>query len=153
MFDKVLAYDFDVLVGGHLGFPGTRRDVEVARDYTFDVYHTVKRIHDGTDQANVVAQAAATIRVGQQDGFVPQPPRPDNGRVRPGDRELLRQAGECRRLRPQPLSHRADLCTLGRLKEDAHEPTTFVGADASSAALCLLASHRLRRMGRRSPLS
>lgn len=59
MFDQVLAYDFDVLVGGHLGFPGTRHDVEVARDYTFDVYHTIKRIHDGTDQAKVVAQAAA----------------------------------------------------------------------------------------------
>jgi glyoxylase-like metal-dependent hydrolase (beta-lactamase superfamily II) len=60
MFDKVLAYDFDVLVGGHLGFPGTRHDVEVARDYTLDVYHTIKRIHDGTDQAKVVTQAAAS---------------------------------------------------------------------------------------------
>jgi glyoxylase-like metal-dependent hydrolase (beta-lactamase superfamily II) len=59
MFEKVLGYDFDVLIGGHLGFPGTRRDVEVARDYTFDVYHTVKRIHDSTDQAKVVTQAAA----------------------------------------------------------------------------------------------
>jgi len=59
MFDKVLAYDFDVLVGGHLGFPGTRHDVEVARDYTFDVYHTVKRIHDRTDQMKVVSEAAA----------------------------------------------------------------------------------------------
>jgi glyoxylase-like metal-dependent hydrolase (beta-lactamase superfamily II) len=59
MFDKVLAYDFDVLVGGHLGFPGTRHDVEVARDYTLDVYRTVKRIHDGTDQMKVITQAAA----------------------------------------------------------------------------------------------
>jgi len=59
MFDQVLAYDFDVLVGGHLGFPGTRRDVEVARDYTLDVYHTIKRIHDGTDQMKVVSEAAA----------------------------------------------------------------------------------------------
>jgi glyoxylase-like metal-dependent hydrolase (beta-lactamase superfamily II) len=59
MFDQVLAYDFDVLVGGHLGFPGTRHDVEVARDYTLDVYHTIKRIHDGTDQAKVVNEAAA----------------------------------------------------------------------------------------------
>jgi glyoxylase-like metal-dependent hydrolase (beta-lactamase superfamily II) len=58
MFDKVRAYDFDVLVGGHLGFPGTRRDVEVARDYTLDVYRTIKRIHDGTDQMKVVSQAA-----------------------------------------------------------------------------------------------
>jgi glyoxylase-like metal-dependent hydrolase (beta-lactamase superfamily II) len=59
MFDKVLAYDFDVLVGGHLGFPGTRRDVEVAKEYTIDVYKTVKRIHDGTDQAKVIREAAA----------------------------------------------------------------------------------------------
>jgi glyoxylase-like metal-dependent hydrolase (beta-lactamase superfamily II) len=59
MFDQVLAYDFDVLVGGHLGFPGTRHDVEVARDYTLDVYHTIKRIHDGTDQMKVVSEAAS----------------------------------------------------------------------------------------------
>jgi glyoxylase-like metal-dependent hydrolase (beta-lactamase superfamily II) len=59
MFDKVLAFDFDVIVGGHLGFPGTRHDVEVARDYTFDVYRTIKRIHDGTDQMKVVSQTAA----------------------------------------------------------------------------------------------
>ena len=59
MFDQVLAYDFDVLVGGHLGFPGTRHDVEVARDYTLDVYHTIKRIHDSTDQMKVVSEAAA----------------------------------------------------------------------------------------------
>ena len=59
MFDQLLVYDFDVLVGGHLGFPGTRKDVEVARDYTLDVYKTVKRIHDGTDQMKVISQAAA----------------------------------------------------------------------------------------------
>ena len=59
MFDKVLSYDFDVLVGGHLGFPGDRHDVQVAKDYTMDVYKTVKRIHDSTDQAKVVTQAAA----------------------------------------------------------------------------------------------
>jgi glyoxylase-like metal-dependent hydrolase (beta-lactamase superfamily II) len=58
MFDKVLAYDFDVLVGGHLGFPGNRNDVQVAKDYTMDVYKTVKRIHDSTDQAKVVTEAA-----------------------------------------------------------------------------------------------
>jgi glyoxylase-like metal-dependent hydrolase (beta-lactamase superfamily II) len=59
MFDKVLAYDFDVLVGGHLGFPGNQNDVRVAKDYTMDVYKTVKRIHDSTDQAKVVTEAAA----------------------------------------------------------------------------------------------
>jgi glyoxylase-like metal-dependent hydrolase (beta-lactamase superfamily II) len=59
MFDKVLAYDFDVLVGGHLGFPGNRHDVQVAKEYTTDVYKTIKRIHDTTDQAKVVTEAAA----------------------------------------------------------------------------------------------
>jgi glyoxylase-like metal-dependent hydrolase (beta-lactamase superfamily II) len=59
MFDKLLAYDFDVLVGGHLGFPGDRNDVQVAKDYTWDVYKTVKRIHDGTDQMKIISQAAA----------------------------------------------------------------------------------------------
>jgi glyoxylase-like metal-dependent hydrolase (beta-lactamase superfamily II) len=59
MFDELLAYDFDVLIGGHLGFPGTRNDVQVARDYTLDVYRTIKRIHDGTDQMKVVSEAAA----------------------------------------------------------------------------------------------
>jgi glyoxylase-like metal-dependent hydrolase (beta-lactamase superfamily II) len=59
MFDQVLAYDFDVLVGGHLGFPGNRNDVQVAKDYTMDVYKTVKRIHDSTDQMKTISQAAA----------------------------------------------------------------------------------------------
>jgi glyoxylase-like metal-dependent hydrolase (beta-lactamase superfamily II) len=59
MFDQLLAYDFDVLVGGHLGFPGTRNDVQVAKEYTTDVYQTAKRIHDGTDQMKVVSEAAA----------------------------------------------------------------------------------------------
>ena len=59
MFDKALAFDFDVFVGGHLGIVGTRKDVQMAKDYTFDVYHTVKRIHDGTDQMAVITRAAA----------------------------------------------------------------------------------------------
>jgi glyoxylase-like metal-dependent hydrolase (beta-lactamase superfamily II) len=59
MFDQLLAYDFDVLVGGHLGFPGNRNDVQVAKEYTTDVYRTAKRIHDGTDQTKAVSEAAA----------------------------------------------------------------------------------------------
>jgi len=59
MFDRLLAYDFDVLIGGHLGFPGNRNDVQVAKDYTTDVYKTVKRIHDSTDQMKIISQAAA----------------------------------------------------------------------------------------------
>jgi glyoxylase-like metal-dependent hydrolase (beta-lactamase superfamily II) len=59
MFDQLLAYDFDMLVGGHLSFPGTRDDVAVTKEYTLDVYRTIKRIHDGTDQMKVVTDAAA----------------------------------------------------------------------------------------------
>jgi glyoxylase-like metal-dependent hydrolase (beta-lactamase superfamily II) len=59
MFDQLLAYDFDVLIGGHLSFPGTRDDVQMTKEYTTDVYNTIKRIHDGTDQTKVVTQAAA----------------------------------------------------------------------------------------------
>jgi len=59
MFDQLLAYDFDVLVGGHLGFPGNRNDVQVAKEYTMDVYRTAKRIHDDTDQMKVISKAAA----------------------------------------------------------------------------------------------
>ena len=59
MFDKLLAYNVDVLIGGHLSFPGNRNDVQVTKDYTMDVYKTVKRIHDGTDQMKVISEAAA----------------------------------------------------------------------------------------------
>ena len=59
VFDELLAYDFDVLIGGHLSFPGTRDDVQVTKEYTTDVYKTIKRIHDGTDQMKVVTEAAA----------------------------------------------------------------------------------------------
>jgi glyoxylase-like metal-dependent hydrolase (beta-lactamase superfamily II) len=59
IFDQLLAYDFDVLVGGHLSFPGTRSDVLLTKQYTTDVYETIKRIHDGTDQMKVVSRAVA----------------------------------------------------------------------------------------------
>ncbi len=36
-YDQVLEYDFDTFIGGHLTRLGTRADVEMARDYVFDV--------------------------------------------------------------------------------------------------------------------
>jgi glyoxylase-like metal-dependent hydrolase (beta-lactamase superfamily II) len=57
VFDQLLAYDFDTFVGGHLTSIGTRRDVEIAKEYTLDVYNTVKRIHNTMDQSAVVANA------------------------------------------------------------------------------------------------
>ena len=61
VFDEILAYKFDTFVGGHLTDIGTKEDVEITKEYTNDVYNTVKRIHNGLDQGAVVAQAAKTV--------------------------------------------------------------------------------------------
>jgi len=45
VFDEILAYKFDTFVGGHLTDIGTRQDVEITKEFTLDVYNTVKRIH------------------------------------------------------------------------------------------------------------
>jgi glyoxylase-like metal-dependent hydrolase (beta-lactamase superfamily II) len=58
VFDQLLSYDFDVLVPGHLTYLADRQDVQMTKDYALDVYKTVKRIHDGTDQMKVMSQAA-----------------------------------------------------------------------------------------------
>ncbi len=50
MFDQLLAYDFDVLVPGHLTSLGNRQDVIDNKNYALDVYQTVKRIHNSADQ-------------------------------------------------------------------------------------------------------
>ena len=59
VFDRLLAYDFDVLVPGHLTYLADRADVQMSKDYALDVYKTVKRIHDGTDQMAVLSKAAS----------------------------------------------------------------------------------------------
>jgi len=61
VFDELLAYDFDTFTGGHLTATGSKQDVQIAKEFTMDVYHTVKRIHNNMDQAAVVAEAAKTI--------------------------------------------------------------------------------------------
>ncbi len=58
VFDRLLAYDFDVLVPGHLTYLADRTDVQMSKDYALDVYKTVRRIHDGTDQMKVMSAAA-----------------------------------------------------------------------------------------------
>lgn len=58
VFDQLLSYDFDVLVPGHLTYLADRQDVQMTKDYAIDVYKTVKRIHDGTDQMKVMSAAA-----------------------------------------------------------------------------------------------
>jgi glyoxylase-like metal-dependent hydrolase (beta-lactamase superfamily II) len=57
--DEVLSYDFDTFIGGHLGRPGTREDVETQKKYMLDI------------QANA-AQALQTVdfmAIGQEVGF------------------------------------------------------------------------------------
>ncbi|MFA8385658.1 MAG: MBL fold metallo-hydrolase [Pelagibaca sp.] len=40
-FDTFLSYDFEHFLSGHVSVLGTRQDVEIARDYAFDVRETV----------------------------------------------------------------------------------------------------------------
>ena len=61
VFDTLLEYDFEVFVGGHLTHPGGRSDVEETREFTRDVYETVKRVHGETDLMGVFAEAAEEI--------------------------------------------------------------------------------------------
>jgi glyoxylase-like metal-dependent hydrolase (beta-lactamase superfamily II) len=61
VFDVLLGYDFHVFVGGHLTHIGNRADVEVAREFTRDVYNTVRRVHGETDLMAVFAETAQQI--------------------------------------------------------------------------------------------
>ena len=61
MFDEILAYQFDTFVGGHLTDTGTRKDVEITKEFTYNVYNTVKRIHNNLNPAAVTSEAAKTI--------------------------------------------------------------------------------------------
>jgi glyoxylase-like metal-dependent hydrolase (beta-lactamase superfamily II) len=61
VFDELLAYKFDTFVGGHLTSIGTRQDVEITKEFTMDVYNTVKRIHNNMDPAAATAEAVKAI--------------------------------------------------------------------------------------------
>jgi glyoxylase-like metal-dependent hydrolase (beta-lactamase superfamily II) len=61
VFDQLLAYDFDNFVGGHLTDTGSKKDVEITKEFTYDVYNTVKRIHNNIDQRAVVGEAAKVV--------------------------------------------------------------------------------------------
>lgn len=61
VFDQILAYDFDVFVGGHLTSIGDRNDVLESKEYVMDVYETVKRVHGRTDLMEVMSNAASKI--------------------------------------------------------------------------------------------
>lgn len=61
VFDQILAYDFDVFIGGHLTGIGTMEDVLLSKAYVSDLYETVKRVHDSTNMLEVMAKAASKI--------------------------------------------------------------------------------------------
>ena len=61
VFDQLMAYDFDTSCGGHLTATGSKKDVEITKEFTTDVYQTVKRIHNNLDQFAVTAQAAKVL--------------------------------------------------------------------------------------------
>ncbi len=66
MFDEILAYRFDTFVGGHLTDIGTRQDVEITKEFTLDVYNTVKRIHNNMDATAAMSEAVKTVGTGQR---------------------------------------------------------------------------------------
>jgi hypothetical protein len=52
---------FENFIDGHLTDTGTRKDVEITKEYTNDVCQTVKRIHNGMNERAVDAEIAKTI--------------------------------------------------------------------------------------------
>jgi glyoxylase-like metal-dependent hydrolase (beta-lactamase superfamily II) len=64
MFDRVLAYDFQSLIGGHTADIARRADVEITKRYAFDVYETVKRVHAETDVAALLAEERDSEQAG-----------------------------------------------------------------------------------------
>ena len=61
VFDELMAYDFETFCGGHLSATGSKKDVEITKEFTMDVYQTVKRIHNSLDQNAVAAEAAQIV--------------------------------------------------------------------------------------------
>ena len=55
-FDRFLAYDFDYFLSGHTANPARRSDVELTRDYVMDIYETVKRLHDGINEKELLSE-------------------------------------------------------------------------------------------------
>ncbi|MCU0683456.1 MAG: MBL fold metallo-hydrolase [Polyangiaceae bacterium] len=62
-FDQVLAYDFDVFVGGHVGRYGTRADVELTQAYVEDLFR------HAADAVATVGVADAAAQVGVENPF------------------------------------------------------------------------------------
>lgn len=62
VFDQLLSYNFDTFVGGHLtNGIATRQDVVLTKEFTFDVYNTVKRIHNTMDMTAATTPAYKAV--------------------------------------------------------------------------------------------
>jgi len=61
MFDDILSYDFKIFSGGHLSHMGTRKDVELAKEFTLDVYETTKRVHANTNMYEIMGETAKIV--------------------------------------------------------------------------------------------
>jgi glyoxylase-like metal-dependent hydrolase (beta-lactamase superfamily II) len=55
-FDRLLAHDFEAFISGHTADVARRDDVEITKQYTFDVYETVKRIHGELNFEELLAE-------------------------------------------------------------------------------------------------
>ena len=63
ILDRILSLDFDAFIGGHSGRLGTRSDLEMNRDYTRDVYETVKRLDSEIDYGPLIGVDRPTEQV------------------------------------------------------------------------------------------
>src|SRR6202040_2989928 len=70
VFDELLAYKFDTFVGGHLTSTGNRHDVEITKEFTMDVYNTVKRLHNRMNMDCAAETSDAVKVVGPDNEFL-----------------------------------------------------------------------------------
>src|SRR5258708_2248726 len=61
VFDEILVHKFHTFVGATVTAISTRQDVEITKEFTLDVYNTVKRIHNNMDATAATAEAVKTV--------------------------------------------------------------------------------------------
>jgi glyoxylase-like metal-dependent hydrolase (beta-lactamase superfamily II) len=66
VFDKLLAYDWDVMVPGHHTNPVDREDVQITKAYVSDLYSTIVRI---LAEDHSALKAKAVQKYGQENSF------------------------------------------------------------------------------------
>jgi glyoxylase-like metal-dependent hydrolase (beta-lactamase superfamily II) len=63
ILDRIIGLDFEAFVGGHSGRLGTPADLQLNRDYTRDVYETVKRVSSEIDYSPLIGVDRPTEQV------------------------------------------------------------------------------------------